>query len=198
MVSYQGQGRPLIFPPQKKKNKCWNACYQTKTYHCSLVLEAMEGPENMTKEDRILITEVFESLKVAHSELASACSVLSRLSRNLKPRQLMVVLQASIRPLIQIKVTSGLMEPDVPVKQGSCQKDRRKGLSYWWFQTQLQNCWRTKESIALLGYWQWCGHSELWMFLAKTPHRGRCSKLIVCGQTTSSLHHREKIPRQHW
>ena len=62
------------------------------------VLKAMEEPDDMTKEDRILITELFESLEVAHSELALACSVLNRLSRNLKPRQLMVVLQASIRP----------------------------------------------------------------------------------------------------
>ena len=46
------------------------------------VLETMEDPEDMTKEDRILITELFESLEVAHShtELASACSILSRLS----------------------------------------------------------------------------------------------------------------------
>ena len=80
------------------------------------VLEAMEHPEDMTKEDRILITKLFESLEVAHSELALACSMLSRLSRNLKPRQLMVVLQASIRPLIQIKATSGLMETDTPGK----------------------------------------------------------------------------------
>ena len=80
------------------------------------VLEAMEDPDDMTKEDRILITELFESLEVAHSELASACSVLSRLSRNLKPRQLMVVLQASRGPLIQLRVTSALMEPEAPGK----------------------------------------------------------------------------------
>ena len=52
--------------------------------------------------------------EVAHSELASACSMLSRLSRNLKPRQLKVVLQASIRLLIQVKVTSALTKPDAP------------------------------------------------------------------------------------
>ena len=78
------------------------------------VLEAMEDPEEMTKEDRILITELFESLEVANSELASACSVLSRLSRNLKPIQLMIVLKASTRPLIQVRVTSGLMRPEAP------------------------------------------------------------------------------------
>ena len=68
----------------------------------------------MTKDDRILITKLFESLEVANSELASACSVLSRLSRNLKPTQLMIVLKASTRPLIQVRVTSALMEPDAP------------------------------------------------------------------------------------
>ena len=44
------------------------------------VLETLEDPEDMTKEDRTLIAELFESLEVAHSELASACSMLSRLS----------------------------------------------------------------------------------------------------------------------
>ena len=41
------------------------------------VLEMMEDANELTKEDRALISELFESLEVAHSELASACSVLS-------------------------------------------------------------------------------------------------------------------------
>ena len=41
-------------------------------------------------------------------------SMLSRLSRSLKPRQLIVILQASFRPLIQVRATSAFMEPDTP------------------------------------------------------------------------------------
>ena len=58
------------------------------------ILKAIEEPEDLTAEDRTLITELFDSLEVAHSELASVCSVLGRLSKNLKPRQLMVVLES--------------------------------------------------------------------------------------------------------
>ena len=80
----------------------------------SRILEAIEDPEDLTMEDRTLITELFNSLEVAHSELASACSVLGRLSKNLKQKQLMVVLKVSIRRLIQIKPTSALIESDAP------------------------------------------------------------------------------------
>ena len=78
------------------------------------ILKAIEDPEDLTAEDRTLITELFDSLEVAHSELASACSALGRLSKNLKPRQLMVVLKASIRLLIQIKPSSALIKSYTP------------------------------------------------------------------------------------
>ena len=72
----------------------------------------MEDADELTKEDRVLIRELFESLEVAHSELASACSFPSRLSGKLKPRQLMAMLQASTRPLIQVKATSAFIKTD--------------------------------------------------------------------------------------
>ena len=78
----------------------------------SEVLRKIEDPDDLTNEDRTLITEVFDSLEIVHSELASACSTLSRLSRSLKPKQLMMVLKASTRPLIQIKPAS-VLEPEV-------------------------------------------------------------------------------------
>ena len=78
----------------------------------SRILKAIEDPKDLTAEDRTLITELFDSLEIAHSELASACSVLGRLSKSLKPKQLMMVLKASIRPLIQIKPSSALIESD--------------------------------------------------------------------------------------
>ena len=56
------------------------------------VLNTLENPKDITEEDKALIAEVFESLDVAHWELASTFSALSRLSRRLKPQQLMVVL----------------------------------------------------------------------------------------------------------
>ena len=78
------------------------------------ILKAIEDPEDLTAEDRTSIAKLFDSLEVAHSELASVCSALGRLSKNLKPRQLMMILKASIRPLIQIKPSSALIDSDAP------------------------------------------------------------------------------------
>ena len=74
------------------------------------VLNTLENSNDIMEEDRALIAELFESLEVAHSELASACSTLSRLSRKLRPQQLMVVLQASTWPLIQVNAATALLE----------------------------------------------------------------------------------------
>ena len=63
-----------------------------------------------------MIRELFDSLETAHSELALACSALSHLSGTLKSRQLMTILEASTRPLIQIKTTSAFKLPGVPDK----------------------------------------------------------------------------------
>ena len=42
------------------------------------IFEAIEDPEDLTAEDRTLITKLYDSLEVAHLELASAFSVLGR------------------------------------------------------------------------------------------------------------------------
>ena len=67
------------------------------------VLKKLEDADKLTNEDTTLIREVFDSLELVHSELASTCSTLSRLARSLHPKNLIMVLKASIRPLIQIK-----------------------------------------------------------------------------------------------
>ena len=72
--------------------------------------------EEVMREERELIRELFDSLEVAHSHLASACSVLSQLSSTLQPTQLLTILEASIRPLIQIKTTSAFKLRDIPEK----------------------------------------------------------------------------------
>ena len=87
------------------------------------VLEKIHEDNELTQEERDLIRELFDSLEIAHLELASACSVLSRLSGTLKPRQLMTVLEASTRPLIQIKTTSAFKPPNVPGKMSELPDD---------------------------------------------------------------------------
>ena len=52
--------------------------------------------------------------------------MLSHLSGTLNPRQLMGVLQASARPLIQVKTTTAFTVPDVPGKTRELPDDQEE------------------------------------------------------------------------
>ena len=62
----------------------------------------------MTEADQRVVAEIFESLETMHNQLATACGLLGRLSRTLNPDQLMIIIKASIRPLIQLKTLATL------------------------------------------------------------------------------------------
>ena len=80
--------------------------------------EVLGKVEEVTQEERDLIRELFDSLEVAHSHLAIACSTLSRLSNIMRPANLMTILDTSIRPLIQIKTTMAWKPCDTPKETG--------------------------------------------------------------------------------
>ena len=62
----------------------------------------------MSQEDQKLVAELFSNLEVAHNHTATACGLLSRLSRMLKTEQLLMIVRASIRPLIQLSAPTAL------------------------------------------------------------------------------------------
>ena len=64
----------------------------------------------MTDKQRQLLTELFDDLEVVHKHLTRSRSILARLSRSLNRVQLMAVLKASVRPLIQINALEGLID----------------------------------------------------------------------------------------
>ena len=64
------------------------------------VLRVVQEEGKMSKEDQKVMAELFSNLEVAHDHMATACRLLSRLSRTLKPEQLLTIIKASIRPLI--------------------------------------------------------------------------------------------------
>ena len=72
------------------------------------VVHLAKRVETLTKANQRVIVELFEALEIAHDQLATACSLLGRLSRTLKPEQLMVIIKASIRPLIQLNAMTRL------------------------------------------------------------------------------------------
>ena len=57
---------------------------------------------DLTKEQKELMGELFDELETAHESLMRARGTLGRLSRSLNGRQLLLTLQASVRPLIQL------------------------------------------------------------------------------------------------
>ena len=70
----------------------------------------------MSKDDQKIVAELFSNLEVAHDHMATACRLLSRLSRTLNPPQLLTIIQASIRPLIQLKMLTPLETTTTPEK----------------------------------------------------------------------------------
>ena len=66
------------------------------------VLKTAQREGKMSQQDQELVAELFSNLEVAHKHAATACSLLSRLSRTLKPEQLLTIVKASIRPLVQL------------------------------------------------------------------------------------------------
>ena len=72
------------------------------------VVQAVQEEDMLTETDQELIAELFDTLETAHNQLATACGLIGRLSHTLKPSQLMLVLKASIRPLIQLRTALGL------------------------------------------------------------------------------------------
>ena len=80
------------------------------------VLKVAQEEGKMSQEDQKVVAELFSSLEVAHDHLATTCGLLSRLSRTLNPEQLLTIIRASIRPLIQLNALTTLETSSKPKK----------------------------------------------------------------------------------
>ena len=72
----------------------------------SNVVRAVQEADTFSESDQELIAELFDSLETPHDQLATASGLIGRLARTIKPNQLMLVLKASIRPLIQLRTAA--------------------------------------------------------------------------------------------
>ena len=88
------------------------------------VLHAAQNGGEMSEADQRVVAELFESLETAHDQMVTACGLLHRLSRTLKPDKLMTIIKASIRPLIQLNALTALdtataskKPPELPQEQ---------------------------------------------------------------------------------
>ena len=92
----------------------------------TLAAEVLGKVEEITPDERDLIKELFDSLEVAHSHLAIACSILSRLSSTMRPADLRMILDASIRPLIEIKMTMAWKLRETPEEKEELPDDHEE------------------------------------------------------------------------
>ena len=88
------------------------------------VIRAAKQGGDMSEADQKIVAELFESLEIVHDQMATACSLLRRLSRTLRPDQLMTIIRASIRPLIQLKALTTIDTEAVPKKPPELPEDQ--------------------------------------------------------------------------
>ena len=72
---------------------------------------------DLTQEQKELLGELFNELEVTHESLARASGTLGRLSRSLTGKQLLVVLNASVHPLIQLNTLKNFWRDPVLSQQ---------------------------------------------------------------------------------
>ena len=88
------------------------------------VLRVVQKGGDMSEADQKVVAELFESLEIAHDQMATACGLLGRLLRMLNPDQLMTIIRASIRPLIQLKALTTLDTEPAPKKPPELPQDQ--------------------------------------------------------------------------
>ena len=94
------------------------------------ILSKTEGLGNLTKEQKEMIRELFDELEIAHKALAQACSTLGVLSRSLTGRQLLLTLQASVQPLIQLnKLEKIWKEPAIETQRADLPDDTHQRIA---------------------------------------------------------------------
>ena len=83
------------------------------------VMEAIDEVVPLTKEQRQDIREVFDNLEIAHEYLGQSCGLIGALSCSLSSRQLLLLLKASVRPLVQINKLGGFLDEPKASTTGS-------------------------------------------------------------------------------
>ena len=94
-----------LMPPDSDKEEILEAMMpETEAPDLEDLLSNTEEMGNISTDQKELLGELFEELETAHESLARACSTLGRLSRGLNGRQLLLTLQASVQPLVQLNI----------------------------------------------------------------------------------------------
>ena len=74
------------------------------------IIKTIDDVEALTEEQKHDIGEIFDNLEIAHEYLGRSCGLMGGLSRSLSSKQLLLLLKASMRPLIQINTITGFLD----------------------------------------------------------------------------------------
>ena len=74
------------------------------------IIKTIDDVEALTEEQKHDIGEIFNNLEIAHEYLGRSCGLMGALSRSLSSKQLLLLLKASVRPLIQINTIRGFLD----------------------------------------------------------------------------------------
>ena len=82
----------------------------------SLIIDIITNEDTLTDKQKALIGKLFDTLEMAHNQLARDCGVLGMLSCVISSQQLLIVLKPSIRPLIQVNALPGFLDKNRPTQ----------------------------------------------------------------------------------
>ena len=79
----------------------------------------------LTYDQKDMIVSLFDDIVVAHEHLAHATGMMSSLCKVMDPQQLMLIMQYSIHPLMQLNASPGLFDPKIHKEKKELPDDRR-------------------------------------------------------------------------
>ena len=95
----------------------------------SSVIRSMADKTSLLDEDREFIGELFEMLETAYDHIGRACGLIGTLSRKLNSGQLLTVLKASVRLIIQVNALPNFIQQVTQkVKPTSIPEDRTERI----------------------------------------------------------------------
>ena len=76
----------------------------------SSIIRSMTDERTLSDKEKKMICKLFKMLETAYDQLGRACGFIGALSQKLNSNQLMTVLKASVRPVIQVNALPGFIQ----------------------------------------------------------------------------------------
>ena len=76
----------------------------------SSMMGSMMDERTLSDEEREMICKLFETFETAYDHIGRACGLIGALSKKLNSSQLMTVLEASVRPVIQVNTLPNFIQ----------------------------------------------------------------------------------------